>query len=240
MAGARGEADVGFESISWYWAAVPLVVAALGALILFRGLGHFFGGRGGRAATHFVVGTPLAVAGLALGLVALNAQSFARLSHENDVANVAVKAIDPEHGRYRITIQRLDIPNMVQVCDIEGDEWEMSARVQKWKPWANVLGLDTTYTLDQIANMYFNAERANGRPITACDLRGPPPAVNDYVPRSWLFWLIDQSYAEQRRFGSAAYMPNADGAVYKVTMTQSGLNAEPVNAAAATANAARP
>lgn len=231
---------MGFESISWYWAAVPLVVAALGALIVFRGLGHFFGGRGGRAATHFVIGTPLAIVGFALGLVALNAQSFARLSHENDVANVAVKAIDRERERYRITIQRLDIPDMTQTCDIEGDEWELSARVQKWKPWANVLGLDTTYALDQIANKYFNAERANGRPVTACDLKGPPPAVNSYVPRSWLFWLIDQAYAEQRRFGSAAYMPNADGAVYKVTMTQSGLNAEPINPAASAANAARP
>ena len=49
---------------------------------------------------------------------------------------------------------------------------------------------------------------------------------------TWLVWLVGQSYTEQRHFGSAAYMPNADGAVYKVVMTQSGLNAEPVNAAA--------
>jgi hypothetical protein len=64
--------------------------------------------------------------------------------------------------------------------------------------------------------------------------------VNQYVPQSWLFWLTDRSYTEQRHFGSAAYMPNADGAVYKLVMTQSGLNAEPLNAAANQANAARP
>ena len=29
-----------------------------------------------------------------------------------------------------------------------GDEWLIGGRVQKWKPWANVLGLDATYTLD--------------------------------------------------------------------------------------------
>lgn len=231
---------MGLDFITWYWAAIPLVVAAFGLLVIVRGAAHFFRGRGGRAASHFVIGTPLALAGLAAGLIALNAQAFARLSHENLVANVAVKSLDASQNRWRITIQRMDIPNLVQICDIQGDEWEMSARVQKWKPWANVLGLDTTYTLDQITNMYFSAARANGRPITACDLRGPPPKVDEYVPRSWLFWLIDQAYTEQRRFGSAAYMPNADGAVYKVTMTQSGLNAEPLNAAAATANAARP
>jgi hypothetical protein len=40
---------------------------------------------------------------------------------------------------------------------------------------------------------------------------------------------MDHAYVEDRHFGSGAYMPLADGAVYKVIMTQSGLNAEPVN-----------
>lgn len=226
--------------LGWYWVLVPLLVAALGILVLLRGFGHVAGGRGGKGVTHLMVGTPLALIGLAASLIALNTQSFARLSHENDVANIAVKSLDPAKNLYRVTVQRLDAANVVQTCDVQGDEWEMSARVQKWKPWANVLGLDTTYTLDQMGNKYFNAGRGNGRPITACDLKGPPPAVDQYVPNSWLFWLLDQSYTEHRRFGSAAYMPNADGAVYKVVMTQSGLNAEPVNSAAATANAARP
>ena len=88
-------------------------------------------------------------------------------------------------------------------------------------------------------NKYISAARANGRPITACDLQGPPPAVNKVVPESWVTWLLGQSYTEQRRFGSASYMPMADGAVYKVVMTQSGLNAEPVNDIARDANNAR-
>lgn len=227
--------------LGWYWVVVPLLVAGLGVLVLLRGFGHVMGGRGGRGIAHLMVGSPLALIGFAAGLIALNTQTFARLSHENNVADVWVKSLNPAQNTYRLTIQRLDAPpDAVQTCDIQGDEWEMSARVQKWKPWANVLGLDTTYTLDQIGNKYFDATRGNGKTITACDLKGPPPAVDSYVPNSWLFWLLDRSYTEHRRFGSAAYMPNADGAFYKVVMTQSGLNAEPVNAAAATANAARP
>ena len=228
------------QSVSWYWIAAPLVVAGLGVLILLRGLGHVFGGNHGRGTAHLAVGAPLSAIGFAVALLALNTQTFARLSHENDVANVVVKSLNPGDNTWRITIQRLDVPNTVQTCDIQGDAWEMSARVQKWKPWANVLGLDTTYALDQVTNRYFNAARANGRPITACDLKGPVPAVDNYVPNSWLNWLVGESYTEQRHFGSAAYMPNADGAVYKLVMTQAGLNAEPVNAAANQANAARP
>jgi len=228
------------QSVSWYWIAAPLVVAALGVLLLLRGVGHLFGGHGGKGTAHIAVGAPLSVIGFVIGLLALNTQTFARLSHESDVANVAVKSLNQSQNTWRITIQRLDVPNTIQVCDIQGDEWDMSARVQKWQPWANVFGLDTTYALDQITNRYFTAERGNGKPITACDLKGPPPAVDQYVPNSWLMWLVGQSYTEQRHFGSAAYMANADGAVYKVVMTQSGLNAEPVNAVATGANTSRP
>lgn len=228
------------QSVSWYWIAAPIAVMVIGVLILLRGLGHVARGSGGKGTAHVAVGAPLSVLGFAVALLALNTQTFARLSHENDVANVAVKSLNQGDNTWRVTIQRLDVPNTIQVCDVQGDSWELSARVQKWKPWANVLGLDTTYALDQMTNRYFNAGRANGKPITACDLKGPAPAVDNYVPNSWLNWLVGESYTEQRHFGSAAYMPNADGAVYKVVMTQSGLNAEPINPAANQANAARP
>lgn len=228
------------QSVSWYWIAAPIMVMVIGVLILLRGFGHVFGGNRGKGTAHVAVGAPLSAIGFAIAVLALNTQTFARLSHENAVANVAVKTLDKAQNTWRITVQRLDVPNTIQTCDIQGDSWEMSARVQKWKPWANTLGLDTTYALDQITNRYFSAARGNGKPITACDLKGPAPAVDNYVPNSWLNWLVGESYTEQRHFGSAAYMPNADGAVYKVVMTQSGLNAEPVNAAANHANAARP
>lgn len=229
-----------FMSLGWYWIVVPLVAAALGVIVLLRGFGHVANGRAGKGLSHLAVGSPLALLGLGVALVALNTQSFARLSHENDVANISVKALDASKNQYRVTIQRLDGPNQTLACDLQGDEWTLDARVQKWKPWANVLGLDTTYTLDQINNKYYDAARGNGRPITACDLRGPAPAVDQYVPQSWLIWLVGQSYTEQRRFGSAAYMPLADGATYHVVMTQSGLNAEPSNDIAKGANAGRP
>jgi hypothetical protein len=232
---------LGFTSaLGWYWIAAPLAAAVLGIIVLLRGVHHVARGRGGKGMAHMAVGTPLSLLGLAVGLVALNTQSFARLSHENDVATVAVHALEPSKSTYRLTITRLDGPDQVIICDLQGDEWEMAARVQKWKPWANVLGLDTTYTLDQVDNKYYSAARGNGKPITACDLGGPQPAVDQYVPSSWLLWLAGESYTEQRRFGSAAYMPLADGAAYKVVMTQSGLNAEPSNDVAKGANAARP
>ena len=60
--------------------------------------------------------------------------------------------------------------------------------------------------------------------------------MNSRVPTRWVFWIVDHAYAEDRHFGSGAYMPLANGAVFKVIMTQAGLNAEPANDAARAAN----
>ena len=182
-------------------------------------------------------GGTTALIGFALSLVGLNTQLYSRLTHEGPVADVSVAAVNPAQNLYKVTVKRLDgnIPD--QSCVLQGDEWLIGGQVQKWKPWANVLGLDATYTLDQITNKYSSAERGNGKLMTTCDLKGTP-VVNSYVPAGWTPWLLSQFYTEERRFGSANYMPLANGAVYRVLITQSGLNAEPENDAAKAAAAA--
>ena len=222
------------------WFVAPLVVGVAGVFVFLRGIGHLFGGRPVSGGGHFLAGAPLAIGGFALGLLGLNTQTYTRLSHEGPVAEISVRATDPATLRYAVTIHRLDGSNRTQLCQLQGDDWVLSGRVQKWKAWANVLGLDATYTLNQVSNMYSSAARASGKPITACDIEGPPPDVNQYVPDGWVNWLANQAYTVDRRFGSANYMPLADGAVYKVVITQSGFNAEPDNDAARAANNAVP
>jgi len=219
------------------WWAAPIAVAAFGVLFVLSGLGHAFNGHPGRAGRRFVGGTTTAAIGLALALVGLNTQLFTRLTHEGAVADVTVKALSAKDNLYKVTVKRLDGPIPPQSCTIQGDEWLIGGRVQKWKPWANVLGLDTTYTLDQVSNKYFTAARGNGRTITSCDLHGEP-VVNSYVPAPWTQWILANFYTEDRRFGSANYMPLADGAVYRVLITQSGFNAEPNNDIAKAVNSA--
>jgi hypothetical protein len=222
-----------------YWIILPAVIGVLGLGLLVSAFAHYGRGRAARGTAHMMAGAPLAIAGLAVALLALNTQTFARLTHEGPVADVWVVAIDPAKHLYRVRVTRLDGPKLSQDCVLQGDEWDLSARVQKWKAWANVIGLDATYVLDQVSNRYFTAARGNGRLITACDLKGAPPPASRWLPKAWLTWLIGHAYTEDRRFGSAVFMPLADGAAYRVLITQSGLNAEPVNAISRRANALR-
>jgi hypothetical protein len=212
--------------LNWYWVVAPLAVAVLAAVLLLRAVFHVARGRFRHGGLHATSGLVLALAALCFGLIVLNTQSYARLTAERPVAEVTVAALHPALQLYRVTVRRLDGTGIVTTCNIQGDEWLMSAAVQKWQPWANILGLDSTYALDQIANKYFSAARGNGRTITACDLRAPVP---DWMPRGLAGWLMARAQAQQRRFGSAVYMPLTDGAIYRVIMTQSGLNADAVN-----------
>jgi hypothetical protein len=218
--------------LAWYWVVAPLVVAVLAALLLLRAVFHVARGRFAHGGFHATTGLVLALAALCAGLLVLNTQTYARLTTERPVADVTVAALHPALQTWRVTVRRLDETRIVTTCDIQGDEWEMSAAVQKWRPWVNILGLDSTYTLDQLANKYFSAARGNGRRITACDLGGPAPS---HIAPGLARWLMDKARAGQRRFGSAVYMPLTDGAFYRVIMTQGGLNAQPINPIASAA-----
>jgi len=223
--------------LDWYWVVAPLAVGVLAALLILRGLFHLARAHFGTAGLQGIGGLVLGLGALCLGLVVLNTQTYARLSAERPVAEVTVAALHPAIQMYRVTVRRLDGTGITTECRIQGDEWLMSAAVQKWRPWANILGLDSTYRLDQLANKYFSAARGNGRAISACDLTGPP--AKTFMPRGLSAWLMNSAQAEQRRFGSAIYMPLTDGAIYRVVMTQSGLNAEAVNPIAHAAMARR-
>jgi hypothetical protein len=222
--------------LNWYWVITPLAVAVLAALLFVFALFHAARGRFGRSGANAGSGVVLGLVALCAGLIVLSTQTYARLTAEHPVAQVTVAAIHPALQTYLVTVRRLDGTGLVTNCPVQGDEWLMSAAVQKWQSWMNILGLDSTYTLDQMANKYFSARRGNGRPITACDLEGSPPA---WLPHGLTTWLMDKAQASQRHFGSAVYMPLTDGAIYRVVMTQNGLNAEAVNPIARDAVARR-
>ena len=222
--------------LAWYWVIAPLAVAILAVILFLLAIFHTARGRFHHGGLHAGGGVVLALVALCAGLIVLSTQTYARLTTERPVAEVTVVSLHPALQTYQVTVRRLDGTNLVTTCAVQGDEWLMSAAVQKWQPWMNVLGLDSTYTLDQVANKYFSAARGNGRRITACDLQGAPPA---WLPHGLTAWLLDQAKASQRHFGSAVYMPLTDGAIYRVVMTQNGLNAEAVNPIAQSAVARR-
>jgi hypothetical protein len=221
------------------WIYLPLGIAAVGALFFLVGLGNLVRLKWVRAGAGMGFGGAAAIAGLLVGLFALNMQTYARLSFEMPVAQITVKAVDPAKKIYQVAVDRLDSTKQHDICTIQGDEWELGGRVQKWKPWANILGLNATYTVEQMTNRYIDPKEGNGKLITACDLHGTPPHVDQYLPKGMVEWMFAHTLAAHRQFGSANFMPMADGAIYRVVITQSGFNTDAVNDIAKKANEKR-
>lgn len=207
--------------------AVALVIAIFGLLLLALACQRLFSARflsaGGSAFMGLLL---LALAALTF-VVSLNFHTYARLTHEQPVAEIVFEARGPQ--RYRATLTQMPSGEM-QVFVLAGDEWQLDARVLKWRSWANLLGLDAQYRLERVSGRYrdIGQERHDERTVYA--LSENPGLDLWNLTTQYPRWLpfVDAVY------GSATYQPMAEGARYEVTITQSGLIARPINAAAET------
>ena len=232
--------------VGWWW-VVPAGVAVLGGLILIAGLaglfrGRFFGGLFKTAAGGAILATALAAT-----LLGQNVQTYARLSYERPVATIQLRRLAPQYFEATVIQPAATEGGAARsaLYPVNGDEWRIEAQVLKWKPWANVLGLDTQYRLDRLSGRYqdIEQERTGARSVHALsggDVQGAILGVT--VPWTISAWDAARRYrryvdAVDTLYGGAAYMPMADGATYEVWITQSGLIARPTNDAARAASA---
>lgn len=166
----------------------------------------------------------LALGGLAAA-VALNLHTYQRLTHEQDVATLAFTERGSAH--FEVTIEYPDARPTRRYA-LRGDEWQLDARIIKWRGAGNLLGLDTLYRVERLSGRYRDIARERAEPRSVFAL-APQPGVDLWSAARrydrWLPW-VDATY------GSAAYLPMADGARYRVRVTQSGLLARPLNTAA--------
>lgn len=205
--------------------AIALVVAVFGILLLILACQRLFRARflaaGGSALMGLLL---LATAGIFF-VVSLNLHTYARLAYERPVAVLVFEQRSPQH--YRATLTEMPGGEM-QIFVLAGDEWQLDARVLKWKGWANLLGLDAQYRLERVSGRYRDLEQERHDERTVYGLSENPGVDLWRLSTEYPKWLpfVDAVY------GSATYMPMADGARYEVSITQSGLIARPLNPAA--------
>ncbi len=208
--------------------AITILIALFGLLLLALACQRLFRARflaaTGSALTGFLL---LAVAGF-LFVVSLNLHTYARLTHETPVAEIVFEARGPQ--QFRATLAEVPSGEM-QLFMLSGDEWQLDARVLKWRGWANLLGLDAQYRLERIGGRYRDIEQERNGVRTVYPLSENPGLDLWMLSTQYPRWLpfVDAVY------GSATYMPMADGARYEISITQSGLIARPMNPAAETA-----
>jgi hypothetical protein len=177
-----------------------------------------------RGTLYLLIGGILLLIMAAAGLVAANLFTYARLTHEQEAARVTTRQI--AERQFAVSVQTPDRPP--RHYDLRGDEWQIDARVLKWRALGNLLGFDAVYRLERLSGRYGDV---------ALD-RSAPRTVHDLTQESGMdFWTFARRYHEyvplaDALYGSAAYVPMAEGAEYVVTVSTSGLVVRPANDAA--------
>jgi len=196
--------------------ALPLEVTALRRLAKLRLVGGAF---------YFLLGAFFILLGLCLGLVAASLHGYKRLTAEQLAAKVTLRQLGER--QYALT---LEAPGSApQHYDLRGDEWQIDARVLKWRPAATIAGFDTVYRLERLSGRYGDIiqERTAKRTVHALAVSDEPVDLWDLAKRYHSYVpLVDALY------GSAAYVPMAEGAQYDVSVSATGLVVRPVNDAA--------
>jgi len=169
-----------------------------------------------------MAGLFLALAAVAAGL-SLELHTYQRLSHEQLAAELTFRRLG-EH-RYEVHIDLAE--GGQRTMQLTGDDWQLDARVLKWKGLPVLLGMDALFRLERLSGRHRDIEQARSQAPTVhrvAESRG----IDLWAlgrRHAWLPW-IDAVY------GSATYAPMADEARYRVKVSQSGLIARPLNEAA--------
>jgi len=195
--------------------ALPLVVVALGRLRRLRLAGGAF---------YLLLGAFLALLGVAAGLTAASLRTYQRLTHEQLAARVLIRQLGERH--FALTLQPpAETPRQFEV---RGDEWQIDARVLKWRGLATLAGFDTVYRLDRLSGRYADTAHELSAPRTVYAL-SPEPGLD--------LWTVLRRYNRfvpfaDALYGSAAYVPLAQDASYAISVSAFGLVVRPENSAA--------
>jgi len=202
-----------------------IIVCALAGILFFIAAARRLRRRrllGG--ALNGAIALVLLLFGACAALIAVNLRTYQRLSYEQPAGELQfARVADRDFNAV------LSYPNGKRAnFELLGDEWQVDARVLKWHAFANVAGFDSAYRLERISGRYsrIEDERSLRRTVYALN---PPQRLDlwDLVHRyhAWMPWM-------DALYGSATFLPMADGALYEIKVSQSGLLARPLNQAA--------
>jgi hypothetical protein len=204
--------------------ALIIVLALAGILFLFAAVRRLRRRRVLGAAMTGTTALVLILLSVGSALIAANLLTYRRLSFEQPAGEIQLMRSGEREFNAVLTYPNGESAKF----PLLGDEWQIDARLIKWHAFANMIGFDTVYRLERISGRYTRVEdeRTQGRSVYSLN---PPQRIDpwDLVHRyhSWVPW-VDAMY------GSAAFLPMADGALYEIKVSQSGLVARPLNQAA--------
>ena len=117
------------------------------------------------------------------------------------------------------------MPTAICFFNLRGDEWQIDARLVTWKPPLTILGLDPIYQLERISGRYSEIDREQN------EFRTVHALSPDYPIDVWKLARVlpIAMPGVDAYYGTATYVPMADGARFEVSLSRDALIARPAN-----------
>lgn len=196
-----------------------LVVAALftlvGLALIVTALAALRQRRPFRMSLRLLLALVFFAAGAALGAIGLGIQGYRALTHEEVAAVVRTEPRGP--NRFEAHFHFADGRQMAYT--LAGNQLYVDARILKWHPLANLLGLHTAYELDRVAGRYADLAEEQQQPRTVLSLA--PEREMDLFRLRQRYALLEPLLDAE--YGSATFAATDSPAQYEVRVSISGL-----------------
>jgi hypothetical protein len=204
-----------YTVMAGFFIFLALFVALVAGKLLFKGswiLGWFRG----------MVGLALLSTAVILALSAFDVYSYSQISKEKTIATISFTKINPQ--QYNVSL--VDNSGVEKTYQLNGDLWQLDARIIKWNKSLSSLGLSAGFRLDRLSGRYYSLEKEKTAERSVYELGNTRSTIDVW---KWFreygqgLSIVDASY------GSATYVPMEDGALFSVNLTSSGLLSRPLN-----------
>lgn len=204
---------------------VLVAIAATGGvvalLLLIASVRRLRDWRFASGAVFLALAAAAAALGTAGAMLAASLHTYARLSQEQEAARAVFRELAPKRYEMLLVLKG----EAARSFEIRGDEWQIDARVLKWKGLGTLLGLDTLYRFERLSGRYADTGQEKSAPRSVYPLA---------AETSFDLWSLLKEHQRwlplaDALYGSATYAPMADGAQFSINVSTTGLLVRPLN-----------
>ena len=203
-----------YDGLAWFTGLLALLALFIAARILFAP-NWFLAWLRGTAGLAF-----LALA-LLIGVIAYDLRSYDPQVQDKPLVTLSFSADGPQ--RYRVNL--LEGGEEREVT-LEGDLWQLDARLLGWKGLAALIGLQTGYRLEKLSGRFLAIEQQQSARFARVALAESPYGIDLW---RWLRLGQRDLFLFEPKAARVTYLPIADGAVFSVSLGLTGQMAQPMN-----------
>lgn len=203
-----------YDGLAWAIALLAALVLWIALRILLNS-SWFLGWLRGTFGLAF-----LAVAAL-VGVIAYDLTSYSALPVDKPLATLSFQSEGEQ--RYRVTVLEGAVERSVS---LEGDLWQLDARLFGLRGLAELIGLESGYRLEKLSGRFLAIEQQALAQRPTAKLASSPYGIDLW---RWLRLGQRDLFLFDPQALRVPYLPIANGAAYSVRLTPTGLLAEPLN-----------